>query len=179
MTWTWNQVSPFVGTRSIDVLAGGAAAYRREVFEKCRFSEFFGGYSAGEDLEMSRRVAHDWSLVVCGDALVNHHHVPESRPAGFAFGRMAIRNRFFVWRRHSPDVGVGVWFKFWLDQVLIGGGDLMRFFRKPWQGTYLLRFLGTVCGGLECWVLPPRYEEPPARREYEFELVDLRSVEKN
>jgi len=173
MTWTWNETVPFAGTRPVDVLAGGAAAYRRAVFGKYRFSEFFAGYSAGEDLEMSRRIAADWELVASGEALVDHRHAAGGRPGGFAFGRMAIRNRYFIWRRHSPRVGVGVWLKFGLDLVLVVGRELGSAVAGPNRGAALQRGLGTVWGGLVCLVAPPRYAEPPARREYEFALTEI------
>ena len=179
MSWTWNQVSSFTGTRSIDVLAGGAAAYRRAVFAQHRFSEFFNGYSAGEDLEMSRRVAQGWELVVCGDAQLCHFHAASGRPGGFALGRMAVRNRYFIWRRHSPNAPASDRIKFWLDPVLVCATTLVQFLRRPWKLAALWRALGTLCGSVECLVAPPRYVEPPARREYDFQLADLRQTSCN
>jgi len=173
MSWTWNQVAPFRGTRPIDVLAGGAAAYRRAVFARHRFSEFFNGYSAGEDLEMSRRVARDWQLVVCGDAQLQHCHAGSGRPGGFALGQMAVRNRYFIWQRHSPDARPGDRCKFWLDQALVGATAVIQFLGRPWETAALGRALGTLCGSVECLVAPRRYAEPPVRPEYEFRLADL------
>ncbi|MCG3148773.1 MAG: hypothetical protein PCFJNLEI_02220 [Verrucomicrobiae bacterium] len=172
MTWTWNGTKPFAGTRPIDVLAGGAVAYRRAVFAKHRFSEFFAGYSSGEDLEFSRRMAADWELVASGEARVDHRHAAGGRPGGFEFGRMAMRNRYFIWRRHSPQAGIGAWWKVKLDEMLILGRELGNVIRGPARGAAVARFLGRIWGSAECVVRPPRYEEPPARREYEFDLAD-------
>ena len=165
---SWNMVPRFKGTREVEVLAGGASAYRREVFLKHRFSEYFYGYAQGEDLEMSRRVARDWKLLVCGDALVNHAHAESGRPAGFPRGRMAVRNRYFIWKRHSPEAGWKDRLRFWGDHALIVFYYGVGYVRRP-RWTYPLAYAaGTICGAVECIFSPPRYQEPPAMREYEF-----------
>jgi GT2 family glycosyltransferase len=170
---SWNSAAPFSGIRPVDVLAGGAAAYRREVFEQHRFSRFFYGYSQGEDMEMSRRIARDWKLVVCGDALVDHQHAPGGRPPSFTAGQMSMRNRYFIWKRHSPGAKATDQFRFWLDHALIVFYNLAVFLRRPWRGAPLLFALGTISGALKCLFNPPRYEEPPARREYEVVLEEI------
>lgn len=165
---SWNSVEPFQGTRPVEVLAGGAAAYRREVFQKHRFSKFFYGYSQGEDVEMSRRIARDWKLAVRGDALVEHNHAPGGRPEGFSRGRMVIRNRYFIWKRHSPKVQLKHRVQFWLDHALIAGFSLARGLRPPWTMAPWLYAFGIAWGGVECCVRPPRYKEPPVQREFEL-----------
>lgn len=167
---TWDMVPPFQGIRRIDVLAGGASAYRREVFAVHRFSEFFYGYAQGEDLEMSLRIGRDWKLVVCGDAFVNHNHAEGGRPAGFPRGRMALRNRYFIWKRHSPRAGLGDRLRFWGDHSLSVFYYLFGFLTRPSQLYFLGYAVGTIYSAFECVVSPPRHEEPPARKEYEFNL---------
>jgi GT2 family glycosyltransferase len=173
---SWNMVAPFKGVRPVSVLAGGAAAYRREVFLKHRFSEFFYGYAQGEDLEMSLRIGKDWKLVVCGDARVNHNHAEGGRPAGFPRGRMAVRNRYFIWKRHSPRAQAGDRLRFWADHLLIIAYYLTGFITHPWRGYFLAYAWGTLYGALECLIAPPRHEEPPVRREYNFKFEERRTA---
>lgn len=173
VTMSWNLVAPFHGIRPVDFLAGCAAAYRREVLAQHRFSLFFSGYSWGEDLEMSRRIARNWKLVICGDARVRHCLAEGGRPAGWAAGRMSARNRHFIWKRHSPEAKVADRFKFWLDYALIILSHLASALRPPWRRAPLLYAWGTFCGAGECVFHPSRYEEPPARREFEFALEEL------
>ncbi len=167
---TWDMVAPFSGVRPVDVLAGGASAYRREVFEQDRFSEFFYGYAQGEDLEMSLRIGKRWKLLVCGDARVLHNHAESGRPTGIRRGRMAVRNRYFIWRRHSPDAGLADGLRFWADHALSVAYYLAAYVIRPWEPYFLGYATGTVWGAVLCLVMPPRYEEPPARREYAFNL---------
>ena len=158
--------SLFSGTREIDMVPGGAAAYRRVVFDRERFSLYFEGYAQGEDLEMSLRVRRLGSIVWAGDAHVRHLHAPGGRPPGFTHGRMSIRNRYFIWKRHSPDVSFRDSIRFWMD---IGYGvlyDLASALIRPSETRRLGYFIGGVRGIAECWTNPPRYEEPAAGREY-------------
>lgn len=164
---TWNSFKPFQGSRPVDVLAGGAAAYRREVFEKHRFSKFFYGYAQGEDLEFSRRIASDWELRVSGDALVNHNHAEGGRPAGFSRGRMMIRNRYFIWKRHTHPLTPWNRVQFWMDQGLTMGFSAMTGLKRVSAAPFGYA-MGIGLAGLECVVRPPRHVEPAAGREYEL-----------
>lgn len=167
---TWNGVQPFTGIKFVDVLTGCAMTFRRAVLRQHRFSLFFSGYSQGEDLEMSRRIAKDWKLAVCGEALVDHEGAEGGRPGGFRRARMAVRNHFFIWKRHVPVISLVDRIRFWLNVVLIVVHHLAGFVLHRFNPQYLAYAAGTVRGAVECLFVPPAYEEPPARREYDFNL---------
>ena len=164
---------PFSGVRPIEVLPGGASAYRRAVFATQRFSEFFEGYAQGEDVEMSRRIARDWLLLECGDAHVVHDHADSGRPLGFERGRMTVRNRTFVFRRHSPDASTANRLRYWGDHLFSALYYTAVFVSRPRQLYNLTYALGLVAGVVECGLAPPRYVEPAARREYAADFQDL------
>ena len=170
---TWNGVPKFSGTKEIDVLAGGAAAYRREVFEKNRFSHFFYGYSQGEDMEMSLRIRKKWKIILCGDAHVDHREASHGRPPGFARGRMVSRNRFFIWKRHSAKPGWKNTIRFWADHLLIISYNATAFVVRPWRPYYIAYALGIATGLIGCVISPPRYDEPPVRREHTVHLEEF------
>lgn len=163
----------FSGTRPVDMVPGGAAAYRREALERCRFSLYFDGYAQGEDLEMSMRLRQDWQVRWCGDAHVVHNHAPSGRPAKLAHGRMAVRNRYFIWRRHTPDPDLGTRTRFWADVAFGVIYDLAGAVRHPTQTGRFAYGLGGMRGIIDCLGSPPRFEEPVARPEYNFRLVRL------
>ena len=166
-------VRPFRGTRRVDMVPGGASAYRRRVFLQHRFSEFFTGYAQGEDLEMSMRVGKTLKLLWCGDAHVNHFHVPVGRPSSFRKGRMEVRNRFFIWKRYSSQARYADRIRFWLDIGYIFSVDLVSFLIRPRQVWNLSHATGVAAAVVECLLRPPRYDEPGAARQYEFTLVPL------
>jgi GT2 family glycosyltransferase len=152
-------VKPFSGTKRVDIVPGGASCFRREVFAQHRFSEFFHGYSQGEDLEMSLRAGRDWELRWCGDARLLHLHVKTGRVGGFRKGRMEVVNRYFIRNRHSPDALLRHRIRFWLDIVFIACIDLLSFGRYPTQIVFLSHAAGVAIGAAECLVRPPRFKE--------------------
>lgn len=161
-----NPVRPFSGIRRVDNLHGCAMAFRRVVLDRNRFSEFFEGYSQGEDLEMSLRVGRAWQIVWCGDAHVGHYHASSGRPTSFAKGRMEVRNRYFIWKRYCPNAKLSDRFRFWLDAAFLVVMDLGQAVLHPTQVYPLAHAAGVVYGALNCLLRPPRYQEPPARKQY-------------
>jgi GT2 family glycosyltransferase len=159
-------LKPFSGVRQIDVMPGCAWTFRREVFETERFSCFFEGYSQGEDLEMSLRVGRRWKLVCCGDAGILHLPASQGRPVSYTRGVMEMRNRYFIWKRHTPRPAARYIASFWADTALLVAMDLAWFGVRPWQAQPLGHAAGTLRELWRCLGRPPRFEEPPARREY-------------
>ncbi len=156
----------FTGQIPVDIVPGGASAWRREVFRTMRFSEYFEGYSQGEDVEASLRAGREWKLACCGDAHILHLHAPGGRPVMFRRGRMDIVNKYFVWKRHTPEPSLRHSALFWLDVPFQIAMDTASWIRRPWLFTPLIRSAGLVYGALECVVRPPRFEEPKPRCQY-------------
>jgi GT2 family glycosyltransferase len=159
-------LKPFSGVRTVDVMPGCAWTFRREVFETERFSCFFEGYSQGEDLEMSLRVGRQWKLVCCGDARILHLPAGHGRPVSYTRGVMEMRNRYFIWKRHTPRPAARYVASFWADTALLVAMDVAWFCARPWKAQPLGHAAGTLRELWQCMRRPPRFEEPPARREY-------------
>jgi GT2 family glycosyltransferase len=166
-------LKPFSGVRRIDVMPGCAWTFRREVFETERFSTFFQGYSQGEDLEMSLRVGRSWTILCCGDARILHLPGAHGRPVSYTRGRMEMRNRHFVWKRHSPTAAPRHVAAFWLDTFLLVAMDVAWFCVRPWKVQPLGHALGTIREMATCLAGPPRFEEPPACREYRLDAAGV------
>jgi GT2 family glycosyltransferase len=159
-------LKPFSGVRNIDVMPGCAWTFRREVFEIERFSCFFEGYSQGEDLEMSLRVGRQWRLVCCGDAHILHLPAGHGRPVSYTRGVMEMRNRYFIWKRHTPRPKPRYVAGFWADTALLVAMDVAWFCVRPWKAQPLGHAAGTLRELWRCLRHPPQFTEPPARREY-------------
>jgi len=165
-------VPRFTGTRRVQVVPGGAVAYRRAVFERHRFSLYFSGYAQGEDLEMSLRIGRDWTLLWCGDAHVSHNHAPEGRPNAAKKGRMEVRNRYFIWERHAKPTASDS-LRFWVDFAYGMAVDLLEFAAHPTSIAPLRHARGTIGGLLSCVIDRPRYDEPPVGRSYDITFADV------
>jgi GT2 family glycosyltransferase len=164
-------MKPFTGTHPVDILPGCAMAFRRTVLEHIRFSEFFSGYAQGEDVEMSLRVGRQWRLVCCGDAWVVHKLSPVARPGSFRKGRMEVRNRFFICKRHSPGSPADR-MRFWLDVIFLILMDLAWFSVRPWRPNDLAHAAGLGAAALECLASPPVYEEPALATRYQLSTIN-------
>jgi glycosyltransferase involved in cell wall biosynthesis len=159
-------VPPFSGLRRVDVLPGAAAAWRREIFNTRRFSCFFGACPEGEDVEMSLRVGRTWTLLACGEARVKRVAPSSHAKLGYDSGYAVIRNRHFVWRRHISEPGPRHEARFWLDAALHVMTALGAFCLRPWDLPRAAHAAGLIAGISSCLTDPPRFTEPPVRREY-------------
>ncbi len=164
---------PFTGARRVAVMPGCTMSFRRATLERHRFSSYFYGYSQGEDLEMSLRVGRDYVVVWSGDARAIHDHATGGRPASMEKGRMEVRNRHFIWKRHVDDPRPGDRVRFWCDTIYSICYDLASFIARPYSLAPLRHMTGLMRGAVECVVAPVRHEEPAARTEYDFDLATL------
>lgn len=162
----------FPGTRPIHILPGCAMAFRRTVLNQMRFSEFFDGYSQGEDLEMSLRMGKHWKIMWCGNARAVHKFSLSAKPTSFSKGRMEVRNRLFIRDRHASHASAIDRLRLWLDIFFIIFMDLAWFCIRPWRPEFLIHAAGLTYAVIECVIAPPRYEEPRASTKYELAIRD-------
>ena len=82
----------------VEFFMGGVASYRRKVFDSFAFSSYFKGYGLYEDLDFCVRIAKTGKLFVNTAARLAHYHEPLGRPNTFNYGKMVVRNGWYVWR---------------------------------------------------------------------------------
>lgn len=82
----------------VEQLMGGVSSFKKTVFETQRFSTYFEGYGLYEDADFCLRLAKKGNLYVNTTAKLEHHHDPDGRPNKFNYGKMVIRNGWYVWR---------------------------------------------------------------------------------
>ncbi|MGZ0017434.1 glycosyltransferase family 2 protein [Yeosuana sp. AK3] len=87
----------------VELLMGGVSSYKKEVFDKMTFSTYFEGYGLYEDADFSLRLAKNGKLYINTNAKLEHYHVGSGRPNPFKYGKMVIRNGWYVWRVKYPN----------------------------------------------------------------------------
>ncbi|MCX5778197.1 MAG: glycosyltransferase [Elusimicrobia bacterium] len=102
-------VAPAAETKIVGWMFGGATVWRKIVFEKYRYDEWFGGYGFAEDFEFSLSVGKAYRLAVVADAPVLHLQATVSRIRRFAFGRQEIVYRHYVVVKHRYRFNI-YWF---------------------------------------------------------------------
>jgi GT2 family glycosyltransferase len=99
-------IGPVAITEWTDWLPGGASVWRREIFRRHRFDEWFDGYSYLEDLDFSYRVGRTSRLAVVATARYLHLQAPGGRGGGYAFGLREVLNRVHFVKKY-PEFSPG------------------------------------------------------------------------
>lgn len=103
----------------VEWLLSGAVAWRAKAIQNLRFDEFFERYSYLEDLEFSLQARQRGRFVILPDATFLHKPAEGGRGSRFWFGRIEIRNRYHIVRKH----GLSRW-RFWLGAAIRAGMTL-------------------------------------------------------
>ncbi len=86
----------------VDLLIGMSMSFRKEVIDRITFSTYFEGYGLYEDADFSIRALKFGKNVICTKAQLEHHHDAAGRPNKYAYGKMVVRNGWYVWRVKNP-----------------------------------------------------------------------------
>ncbi|KFC58885.1 glycosyl transferase family 2 [Flavobacterium gilvum] len=86
----------------VEQLMGGVSSFRKSVFEKFSFSTYFEGYGLYEDADFCLRVARTGKLYLNTNAKLSHYHEATGRPNHYKYGKMVVRNGWYVWRVKNP-----------------------------------------------------------------------------
>jgi GT2 family glycosyltransferase len=87
----------------VEMLMGGVSSFRKKVFESLQFCTYFEGYGLYEDADFTLRVAKLGKLYLNTAAKLNHYHDASGRPNQYIYGRMVVRNGWYVWRTKNPN----------------------------------------------------------------------------
>jgi GT2 family glycosyltransferase len=82
----------------VEMLMGGVSSFRKKVFKTLQFSTYFEGYGLYEDADFTLRVAKEGKLYLNTSAQLNHFHDVSGRPNQYQYGKMVVRNGWYVWR---------------------------------------------------------------------------------
>ena len=86
----------------VEMLMGGVSSFRKKVFETLQFSTYFEGYGLYEDADFTLRVSKTGKLYLNTAAQLYHYHDASGRPNQYLYGKMVVRNGWYVWRTKNP-----------------------------------------------------------------------------
>jgi len=95
----------------VEQIMGGVSSYKKEVFTALKFANYFEGYGLYEDADFSLRVSKMGKLYVNTSAQLYHYHDDAGRPNKYAYGKMVVRNGWYVWHVKYPNPGLKARFK--------------------------------------------------------------------
>ncbi|MBF2708250.1 glycosyltransferase family 2 protein [Flavobacterium soyangense] len=90
-------------TYEVEMLMGGVSSFRKTIFRTLKFSTYFEGYGLYEDADFTLRVSQIGKLYMNTAAQLNHYHANSGRPNQYQYGKMVVRNGWYVWRIKNPN----------------------------------------------------------------------------
>ena len=130
----------------VDQLMGGVSSLRKSIFEKFQFSRYFEGYGLYEDADFTLRVSKTGALYLNTAATLHHYHDPSGRPNQFSYGRMVVRNGYYVWRVGTPRPSVKDRFKWHAITLLLAGIRFTNAVSGPKRMQALTEAVGRLAG---------------------------------
>lgn len=101
----WHTLTGTVSkTTFVQWLPSTASIWRKKIFEKFRFDEYFDGYSYLEDLDFSFSVSKSYRLAVVAEAGFYHFPSPFGRISHYRFGKIEVANRLYFVRKHNLSI---------------------------------------------------------------------------
>lgn len=86
----------------VDLLIGMSFSFKRIVTDNYKFSSYFEGYGLYEDADYSIRAQQYGINVINTNLKLAHYHDASGRPNKFQYGKMVVRNGWYVWRIKNP-----------------------------------------------------------------------------
>jgi GT2 family glycosyltransferase len=108
----------------VEQLMGGVSSFKKEVFNTLKFSTYFEGYGLYEDTDFTLRVSKKGKLYLNTAAQLSHYHAASGRPNQYQYGKMVVRNGWYVWRVKNPKPSFSAKLKWNLITILL---TLIRF----------------------------------------------------
>ena len=143
-------------TYQVEQIMGGVSSYKKEVFDTHKFSDYFVGYGLYEDADFSLRLAKKGDLYVNTNARLAHYHDASGRPNQFKYGKMVLRNGWYVWRVKYQNPSLKARFKFHATSLLLTLIRMSNIITTKDRKKAITESLGRVVGWFSIIFNPPK-----------------------
>jgi glycosyltransferase involved in cell wall biosynthesis len=133
---------------AVDLLVGMSFNFRKTLFEKVQFSTYFEGYGLYEDADFCIKALKYGRNVINTAARLNHYHDASGRPNKYKYGKMVIRNGWYVWRAKYPNPTLKSVFKFHSNVLLL----MFIQFTNSFYGSKKVESFTETIGRLVGWL---------------------------
>ena len=89
-------------------------------------------------------------------AQLEHHHDAAGRPNQYAYGKMVVRNGWYVWRVKNPNPSLSARFKWHAITLLLTGIRATNVITTPKRKEAFTETLGRVVGWFSLFFNSPR-----------------------
>jgi GT2 family glycosyltransferase len=140
----------------VEQLMGGVSSFRKSVFEKFSFSEYFEGYGLYEDADFTLRLAKTGKLYLNTNARLYHYHDDSGRPNKYSYGKMVVRNGWYVWRIKNPNPSLKDRMKWHAITLLLTSVRFLNVLTTSKRNESLTEALGRMSGWLSLLFNKPK-----------------------
>lgn len=132
----------------VDLLVGMSFSFKRTVFQNEKFSTYFEGYGLYEDADYSIRAQDYGKNVIATNVQLYHYHDASGRPSKYKYGKMVVRNGWYVWRKKYPKPSVKAKFKWNAIILVLATIRLINVITTNRRKEAFTEFLGRMAGWL-------------------------------
>jgi glycosyltransferase involved in cell wall biosynthesis len=132
----------------VEQLMGGVSSFPLSILKVHKFSEYFEGYGLYEDADFTLRLSNIGDLYVNTAAQLEHHHDAAGRPNQYKYGKMVVRNGWYVWRVKYPNPSFKNKVKWYQITILLTVIRFLNIFTTNQRKEAFTESLGRVVGCL-------------------------------
>ena len=140
----------------VEQLMGGVSSFKKEIFLEVQFSHYFEGYGLYEDADFTLRLSKNGRLFVNTNAQLQHFHDESGRPNKYTYGKMVVRNGWYVWRIKYPNPSLKAKLKWHCITVLLAIVRFGNVFTTNKKREAITETLGRFVGWLSLWFNKPK-----------------------
>jgi glycosyltransferase involved in cell wall biosynthesis len=140
----------------VEQLMGGVSSFPLSVLKEHKFSEYFEGYGLYEDADFTLRLSNIGDLYINTAAQLEHHHDAAGRPNKYAYGKMVVRNGWFVWRVKHPNPSFKNKLKWYQITLLLTAIRFLNIFTTRERKEAFTESMGRSIGMLSLLFSKPR-----------------------
>jgi GT2 family glycosyltransferase len=130
----------------VEQLMGGVSSFRKSVFTDFQFATYFEGYGLYEDADFTLRLSKTGKLYVNTKAQLGHFHDHSGRPNQYQYGKMVVRNGWYVWRVKYPKPSMKAQLKWHAIVLLLTFIRFSNIFTTSKRKEAATEFFGRMVG---------------------------------
>lgn len=140
---------------AVEQLMGGVSSFKKSIFSDFSFSTYFEGYGLYEDADFTLRVSKVGQLYINTGARLGHYHDHSGRPNKFVYGKMVVRNGYYIWRVKYPAPSFKAKLKWHAITLLLTAIRFTNIFTTDNRKEAFTEFLGRIAGWLSLFTNKP------------------------
>jgi len=149
---------PSGNTYAVEVFMGGVSSFKKEIFKTLNFSTYFDGYGLYEDTDFTLRVSKIGQLYVNTSAQLEHHHNASGRPNQYKYGKMVVKNGWYVWRVKYSKPALKARIKWNVTTLFLTFLRFTNIFTQSKKKEAFTESAGRIVAWFTLWFQKPRIE---------------------